>query len=271
MTVITSFSNQKVKLIRKLEQKKYRQETSQFFIEGLRIVGEAVQTGAPLEMLVIAPDLLVSDFGCSLLEHPALQNVERIDVSAEIYQKIAHREGPLGIGAVLKQNWQSLDRILVGPDDLWVALDAVSDPGNLGTIIRTAESVGCRGVILLGHSTDPYDPTAVKASMGALFSLELAQADWESLQNWGQTNQITLVGTSDSAIKDYQSLDYPHPLILLMGSERHGLSAEMQSVCDFMVTIPMEGRSDSLNLAAATAVMLYEIYNQTRKLEKINA
>jgi TrmH family RNA methyltransferase len=269
MTLITSFSNQNVKLIRKLDQKKYRQETGLFFIEGLRTVGEAIQTGAPIESLVVSPPLIVSDFGHSLLQHPALQNVDRIEVSAEIYQKIAHKDGPQGIGAIVKENWQSLDHLSVGQNDLWVALDAVSDPGNLGTIMRTADGVGCRGLILLGHSTDPYDPTAVKASMGAIFSMDLVQTEWQTLQEWGNGHHMAIVGTSDSAAQDYQSIDYQRPLILLMGSERHGLSAEMQSACDHMVFIPMEGRSDSLNLAIATAVMLYEIYNQSRKTEVI--
>jgi len=271
MTLITSFANQNVKLIRKLEHKKYRQETGKFFIEGLRIVGEAVQTSASIETLVVAPELLISDFGRSLLNHPTLQEVERIEVSKEIYQKIAHKEGPQGIGAIVEQNWQTIDLIPVAPGDIWVALDAVSDPGNLGTIMRTAEAVGCRGLILLGHSTDPYDPTAVKASMGALFSLDLSQTDWGSFQNWKATNQLSMIGTSDSANTDYQSINYQRPLILLMGSERHGLPPKLQSACDHMVFIPMEGRTDSLNLAIASAVVLYEIYNQSRKLDIIRS
>ena len=271
MTLITSFANQNVKLIRKLEQKKNRQETGLFFIEGLRTVGEAIQTGATIDALVVAPDLLVSDFGKSLLDHSVIQNVERIEVSAEIYQKLAHKEGPQGIGAIVKQNWQAIDHIQVNPEDLWVALDAVSDPGNLGTIMRTAEAVGSRGIILLGYSTDPYDPTAVKASMGAIFSLELAQSDWDSFLFWEKKNQLTIVGTSDSAKTDYQNVEYRRPMILLMGSERHGLPEEMQSACDHVVFIPMEGRTDSLNLAVATGVMLYEIYNQTRILESVES
>jgi TrmH family RNA methyltransferase len=271
MTLITSFANQNVKLIRKLEQKKYRQETGLFFIEGLRTVGEAIQTGASIDTLVVAPELLVSDFGKSLLDHPAIQNVERIEVSAEIYQKLAHKEGPQGIGAIVKQNWQAIDHIQVDSGDLWVALDAVSDPGNLGTIMRTAEAVGSRGIILLGHSTDPYDPTAVKASMGAIFSLELAQSDWDSFLIWEKKNQLTIVGTSDSAKTDYQKVEYRRPMILLMGSERHGLPEEMQAACDHVVFIPMEGRTDSLNLAVATGVMLYQIYNKTRILERVES
>jgi len=269
--MITSFSNEKVKFIRKLDARKYRQESGLFFIEGLRTVGEAVQTVAPIETLVIAPDLLVSDFGKSLLAHPAISTIERIEVSAEIYQKIAHKEGPQGLGAIVRQNWQPLENLQIGSTDLWVALDSVADPGNLGTIMRTAEAVGCQGVFLLGNSTDPHDPTAVKASMGAIFSLALVQANWNDFRQWQVNQAVFLVGTSDSAQADYQAIDYQLPLVLLMGSERHGLTDKMQETCDQMVRIPMEGRTDSLNLAISTGVMLYEIYNQSRKLDTIDS
>jgi len=267
--IITSFSNPKIKSIRKLEKKKYRQESGLFFIEGLRIVGEAVQLAAPIHTIVVSPELLESDFGLSLLIHPNIVNVERIDVSAEVFKKIANKEGPQGIGAVVQQNWQALDTTPVHTDDIWVALDAVADPGNLGTIMRTLDAVGGRGVILLGHTTDPYDPTAVKASMGALLSLELVQADWSEFLRWRADKSISMIGTSDHAEKDYQAIKYQHPLILFMGSERHGLSDEMEDACDQMARIPMAGRGDSLNLAVATAVMLYEIFNQSRNLVTI--
>ncbi|MCB2210021.1 RNA methyltransferase [bacterium] len=269
--IITSFANQKVKAIRKLEHKKYRLETGTFFIEGLRTVGEAVQTGAPIEALLVAPDLLVSDFGQTLLAKPSVQTIERIEVSAEIYEKIAHKDGPNGIGAIVRQKWYELDQLEPGATDLWVVLDAVADPGNLGTIMRTADGVGARGVILLGHSTDPYDPTAVKASMGAVFSLDLAQADWANFHHWQRSHSVMLVGTSDHASEDYQAIGYQRPLALLMGSERHGLPDEMMAACDKLARIPMTGRSDSLNLAVATAVMLYEVYNQQRKLDTIKS
>ncbi len=143
------------------------------------------------------------------------------------------------------------------------------DPGNLGTIMRTADSVGARGIILLGHSTDPYDPAAVKASMGAIFSLALASASWEDFSTWQKQQKAQLVGTSDHGATDYQQIQYKRPMILLMGSERHGLPDEMMAACDHLARIPMAGRSDSLNLAVATAVMLYEIYNQSRNAVKI--
>ena len=267
--IITSFSNPKVKAIRKLEGKKYRDASGEFFIEGLRTVGEAVQTGAPIRSLVIAPDLLVSEFGQSLLTHPAISDVDRIEVSAEIYEKIAHKQGPQGIGAVVRQNWHPLTHLSINQTDLWVALDRVADPGNLGSIIRTADAVGCRGVILLGTSTDPHDPTGVKASMGSIFSLALVKSDWTEFRTWQVENKVTLVGTSDHAATDYQAVAYRRPLVLLMGSERHGLPGEMISACDALVRIPMAGRADSLNLAVAAALVLYEIFNQSRKLDTI--
>jgi len=263
--MITSFSNPTVKALRKLEQKKYRQQSGAYFIEGLRTVGEAVQTHAPIQTLVIAPDLLISEFGHSLLEDPSLAEVERIEVSAEIYEKLAHKQGPQGIGAVVQQSWQDLTAVQLAPDDLWVALDAVADPGNLGTIMRTADAVGARGIILLGHSTDPYDPSAVKASMGAIYSLSLANTTWDEFHAWQQREKALLVGSSDHSATDYQQIRYQRPMILLMGSERHGLPDEMMAACDYLARIPMAGRSDSLNLAVATAVMLYEIVNQSRK------
>jgi len=269
--VITSFSNPRIKAIRKLEQKKYRQESGLFFVEGLRTVGEAIQTNAQIESLVIAPDLLISDFGLSILDNPGLADVERLEISVEIFEKIAQKQGPQGIGAVVHQNWQPLSEIIVGSEDIWVALESVADPGNLGTIMRTADGIGARGIILLGQSTDPYDPAAVKASMGAIFSLVIAQADWKIFHAWQRNQNLTLTGTSDRAETDYKAVHYTRPLVLLMGSERHGLPDEMLEACDHVVSIPMQGRSDSLNLAVATGIMLYEIYDQTRNLDIIES
>lgn len=267
--IITSFSNPKVKAIRKLESKKYRESSGTYFIEGLRSVGEAIQTGAPIQSLVIAPDLLISEFGQTLLTYPGVDSIEKIEVSEEVYTKIAHKDGPQGIGAVVEQKWQSIKTHTPADSDLWVALDQIADPGNLGTIMRTAEAVGCRGVILLGSSTDPHDPTAVKASMGAIFSLDLVKSDWGPFTDWLSQNRVTLIGTSDRATTDYQAVQYQPPLTLLMGSERQGLPDDMIRACDRLVRIPMVGRTDSLNLAVATGVVLYEIFNQIRKLDTI--
>lgn len=262
--MITSFANPKIKHIRKLSQKKYRKETGLFFVEGLRSVGEALQTGAAIEALVVAPGLLVSEFGQSLFVQAQEQDIETIEVSEAVFNNLSPKGASQGIGAVVHQKWQNLNDSPVNQQDLWIALDAIADPGNLGTIIRTADAVGCKGVILLGNATDPFAPTSVKASMGAIFSQNLIRTDWDTFLQWRKNHDLTLTGTSDRAELDYQMVKYIDPLVLLMGSERHGLSEEMMAACDHLVSIPMAGRSDSLNLAAASAVMLYEIYNQSR-------
>jgi TrmH family RNA methyltransferase len=267
--MITSFSNPKVKTIRKLNSKKERQATGMFFVEGLRTVGEAINRGAPIETFIIAPELLISSYGKTLLEQPAVENIEKVFVSKEIFTKIGRTDGPQGIGAVVHQRWSNLRSLSVGGSDIWIALDQIADPGNLGSIMRTADAVGCQGIILLGPSCDPHDPTAVKASMGSIFSLKLVSADWETFLNWCVANQVNLIGTSDKAKMDYQLCSYQRPLALLMGSERHGLTDEAMAACDRLVRIPMQGHADSLNLSVATAVVLYEIYNQIRKLDTI--
>ena len=267
--MITSFSNPKIKAIRKLDQKKERQATGLFFVEGLRGVAEALHTGAPLDSLVIAPELLVSEFGQSLLTQPAVRDLEKIVVSKEVFKKIAHTDGPQGIGAIIHQRWQGFSAVQIGETDLWVALDQIADPGNLGTIMRTADAIGAQGIILLGPSADPHDPTAVKASMGSIFSLKLVASDWERFLDWRHKHQLCMIGTSDKAETDYQAVTYRRPLVLLMGSERHGLPAKAAHACDVLVHIPMQGRADSLNLAVATALIIYEIYNQSRKFDTI--
>jgi TrmH family RNA methyltransferase len=144
-----------------------------------------------------------------------------------------------------------------------VALDAAQDPGNIGTILRTSDAVGGAGLLLLGQSADPYDPGALRASMGAIFSQRLVKTDFTQLLQWARQQHIPLVGTSDSASTDYRAAHYHQPTVLLMGSERAGLSQEQQAQCDLVVKIPMVGRSDSLNLAVATGVLLYELFRHT--------
>jgi RNA methyltransferase, TrmH family len=262
--MITSAANERVKWLRKLQDRKARQESGLFYIEGLRIVTEAVQQGAAIETLVVAPELLRSDFGQQLVTNQ--QNAGRavIEVSGEVFQRLSLKEGPQGLAAVVRQEWQDLADVRVEAGQTWVALDAVADPGNLGTILRTHDAVGGQGVILLDQSTDPYDLSAVRASMGALFTQRLVRASFAEFVDWKQRVEVALVGTSGAAVQDYHTYQYPDGLVLLMGSERQGLQAHHLAVCDALVSIPMQGKSDSLNLAVATAVVLYEILNQRR-------
>lgn len=262
--MITSQSNPKIKQIRSLRRRREREQTGLFFVEGIRIVAEAVQQGAHVEELVVAPALLRSDFALRLVESRKQAGVPCLEVSSEVFESISLKEGPQGLGAVVRQRWETLEMVRPDGELCWVALDGVQDPGNLGTILRTGDAVGAAGVILVGDTTDPYDPGAVRASVGAIFSQRLVRASLDELAAWKLAHQVVMVGTSGAAPTDYQAVSYAPPLVLLMGGEQRGLSQRQQALCDLMVSIPMVGRSDSLNLAVATAVVLYEMLSQRR-------
>ncbi len=265
--MITSASNPRIKLARKLQRdRKERQQSGLFYLEGLRIAGEAVEADWEIDSLIVAPDLLVSEFGQDLVEAQRRRGVPVLDVSADVFKGMALKEGPQGVAALVRQRWTPLERVQLEGRATWVALDAVADPGNLGTILRTLDAVGGEGIILLDQSTDPYDPGAVRASMGAVFSQKLVKTTFADFAAWKRATGYPLIGTSDRGAVDYQAVSYPPGMVLLMGSERHGLLDQHVAICDTIVRIPMVGRSDSLNLAVATGVILYEIFNQQRRV-----
>lgn len=272
--MITSLANEKIRAIRKLHERKARQESGLFTIEGLRIVAEALEQAeagrVKIETLVVAPELLKSSFGRDLVAEQASKGAAVLEVSAEVFERISMKEGPQGLAAVVQQRWLPLREARLVENQVmgsrtWVALDAVADPGNLGTILRTHDAVGGQGVILLDQSTDPYDPSSVRGSMGAVFTQRLVRASFEEFAAWKRSYGYPVIGTSDKARVDYHAFRYPQALVLLMGSERQGLQEHHLVLCDEVVSIPMLGKSDSLNLAVATAVVLYEILNQRRE------
>jgi len=260
--VISSKSNPAVKQIRSLRHRKEREESGLFFVEGVRIVGEAAETGADIHTCVFAPELLTSQFGHDTVATLRAAAVPCLEVTRGVFDSISLKEGPQGIGAVVRQRWERLSSVVPGDELCWIVLGSVQDPGNLGTILRTADAVGAAGVILLGQSTDPYDPATLRGSMGAIFSQRLVRATLYELSAWKDRHTICVVGASGDADEDYRSLPYDRPVALFMGSERQGLSTEQQAQCDVMARIPMGGRSDSLNLAVATGVMLYQIFSR---------
>ncbi len=262
--IISSTANPKMKQIRALRQRKEREQRGLFFVEGIRIVAEAVQLGAPIETLVVADEVLASAFARELVAQQVAQGVACLHVSADVFQRLSYKDGPQGLAAVVRQQWHPLAAVQPADELCWVALDAVQDPGNLGTILRTSDAVGSAGIILVGDSTDPYDPAAVRASMGAIFAQRLVRASLAEFAAWKAQHGYTIIGAAGHAATDYQAVRYAAPLVLWMGSERQGLTDEQQALCDLLVRIPMVGRSDSLNVAVATAVLLYEVFNQRR-------
>ena len=262
--MITSLSNTRIKYIRKLKDKKFREASGVFFAEGVRVVGEAFEEGWEFEQAVICESLFRDDYSRSLVEAFEEINIDMLRVDEKVFKSLTTKEGPKGIGAVIKQRWCDVD-LMTHEAGLFIALDRVQDHGNLGTIMRKADAVGVKGIYLLDHSTDPYDTKTIKASMGAIFNLSLVRCDSQKFMNIVKSNAIFTAGTSDKGAKDYQEVSYPEKMVLLMGSEREGLSEFLMANCDALIRIPMQGKSDSLNLAVATAVSLYEIFNQNRK------
>ncbi len=273
--LISSLQNPTIKQIRRLAQRKAREQTGFFFAEGIRIVAEAIQLQAPIETLVLAPDLLTSPFAQALLQ---AHDLPRLPVTAEVFRSLALKDNPQGLGAVVRQQWSDLSSISQQraassqpAPQCWVALASIQDPGNLGTILRTCDAVGATGLILLDQTTDPYDPAALRASTGAIFGQTLVRASFEDFATWRAQQSFFFVGAAGAAPLDYREAAYPFPLVILMGSEREGLTPSQQALCDALVRIPMVGRCDSLNLAVATSLVLYEMFRQHQPKERFSS
>ncbi|MDO9085949.1 MAG: RNA methyltransferase [Anaerolineaceae bacterium] len=262
--MITSSSNPKIKFIRKLRNKKIRDANNLFYIEGPRIISEALPANWKFKQVFFSKPLINDGFGMELLEKLTTMNIECLEVDKDVFESFSIKDGPKGLAAILCQKTSKLSE-LNDQSGLWVGLDRTQDPGNLGSILRTLDSVGGTGLILIDQCTDPFDISAIRASMGAIFSQKIIKTNSETFINYIKENHIQVIGTSDRATQDYQEVNYSTNMVLLMGSEREGLSEPLFRVCDKLVRIPMIGKSDSLNLAIATSICLYEVFNQNRK------
>jgi TrmH family RNA methyltransferase len=180
-----------------------------------------------------------------------------LEVTPDILAKVSRRDNPQAVVGVFRQVFKPLEAIQPHAAPCWVALHRVRDPGNLGTIVRTADSAGCGGVILVGECCDPYSVEAVRATMGSIFAVPLVMASEAEFAAWRGGWPGSVVGTLLNADCDYRAADYAHPALILMGNEQQGLPPDMAALCDVNVKIPMRGRADSLNLAVATGIMIY--------------
>ena len=256
---ITSLTNPTVKAVRALHMRKDREDSGLFLAEGLKIITEAVDLGH-------APKVLLH--GAEAASHPVFQRAaqaahagggEVIEVSRDILEKVSRRDNPQAVVGVFEQVYTPLSAIKPHAATSWVGLQAVRDPGNLGTIIRTADAAGCGGVILIGDCTDPYSVEAVRATMGSVFAVQIAKATIEEFIDWRKSWPGSVVGTLLTATHDYKAAPYQRPTLILMGNEQAGLPPQLEAVCDVAVKIPMRGRADSLNLSVATGIMIYAV------------
>jgi TrmH family RNA methyltransferase len=264
---ITSLSNPIVKEIRGLALPKNRKESGLFLAEGLKLVADAVEAGWTIRTLVHASKIANQPLVRRLAETAHAKGGGVIAVSEAVLEKISRRDNPQTVLGVFEQRLTAADSIHPAGNDVWVALEAVRDPGNLGTIVRTADAVGARGVILVGNTVDPFSVEAVRATMGSIFAVPLARLRIADFARLARRWPGPVVGTHLAGKTDYRAIDYRGPVLLVMGGEQAGLTPDAAGLCKTLTRIPMAGKADSLNLAIATAVMLFEIRREALTLD----
>jgi rRNA methylases len=255
---ITGFSNPLVKFLRSLREKKHRKREGRFLAEGLRLLTDARESGKIPEILVMAS---------GRDPHPLLDALERavagaggdiVEMDVDILAKVTGKDNPQAVAGVFAEFDTSLKAIDRSAAPIWLVAQALRDPGNLGTMLRTGDAVGAGGLILIDDCADPFSVEAVRASMGAIFTQQIAAAPWNEFAAWLREGEAQLVAASLRDSTDYRTAPYAAPCFLMVGNESQGLPAAYEDACDLRVTIPMLGRADSLNAAVAGAVLAYE-------------
>lgn len=259
---ISSLANPKVKGIAALAQKKARVESGQFVAEGLQLVGFGVERGWELDMLVFKDGEHYQHGGQAVFDTALQATKQAFAVTSAVLEKLVRKDNPQGVIGVFKQKTLPLAEVKVGKG-VWIVLEEVRDPGNLGTIIRTADAVGVKGVILVGNCTDVWAPEVLRATMGSIFHIPVVLASREGFLGWKAQQDVVMVGTHLKGDCDYREVAakvHGKGVLLAMGTEQSGLSDAMAEACDVKTRIAMRGGAESLNLAIATGVMLYELF-----------
>jgi RNA methyltransferase, TrmH family len=275
--IITSMKNPRVQDAVKLRERRHRDRSGRFLIEGYRELRRAVDAAVPMVEIYSCPDLYLGVNERQLLIDAQIHcNADIIEVTAAVFAKMAYRERPEGLLAIATiPDWSlsSLDeRSEVeqakrggsheAADALYVVAVGIEKPGNLGTMLRTADAVGASGVIVCDRCTDIFNPNVVRASTGTLFTVPIAEATTDELIAWLSARNIRSVATTPDTDLLHTDTDLRGPLAVLVGTEQLGLSDQWLAACDVKVRIPMLGLADSLNAAIATAVVLYEAIRQ---------
>lgn len=256
---ITSFSNETVKRLRALRDKKARKADGMFLAEGLRILAEARDCGRLPEIVAYSAAAGVHPLAAEIIAEAEAGGADVIETTPDILSKMSGKDNPQAILGAYRQPGTSLEAIDRSASPLWIVAQALRDPGNIGTILRTGDAVGAGGLILVDDCADPYSVEAVRASMGAVFTQRVATARWDEFLPWLRSARGQLIGTSLKASTDYLAAAYEPPCFILIGNEQQGLPAAYEAECDSLVKIPMAGRADSLNAAVAAAVMAFAV------------
>jgi TrmH family RNA methyltransferase len=256
---ITAFSNETVKRLRSLRDKKGRRAEGLFLAEGLRILTEARDSGRLPEIVAFSAEGAKHPLAAEIIAATEAGGGDAIETTPDILAKMSGKDNPQMLLGAYRVPDTGLERIDRSSAPLWIVAQALRDPGNIGTILRTSDAVGAGGLILIDDSADPFSVEAVRASMGAIFTQAVATARWPEFVSWLRSGEAQLVGTSLKATQDYLEAEYRRPCFLLIGNEQQGLPADYEAECDALVKIPMAGRADSLNAAMAAAVMAFAI------------
>lgn len=265
---VTSLSNPIVKDIKALSDKKHRDETKSFMAEGLKLVIDALELGFEIRTLVYAKNVKDKPQVVQCATKTVARGGLVLEVSEKVLSSITRRDNPQMVVGIFTQRWANIRDLKPAANETYVALDRVRDPGNLGTIIRTADAAGASGVILVGETTDPYSMETVRATMGSVFALPLVKASPADFLAWKKGAGVSVVATHLAGAVDYRTIDYKKkPVVLLMGNEQSGLPEALAREADALARIPQAGRADSLNLAIATGIMLFEARRHLLTLE----
>lgn len=260
--LITSTSNALVKRLRKLRNRRFRSAEGVFLIEGIAQVRQAIDHSAPLEMLLVAPELLTSEGALAVVDEQRRAGVPVHELGRAAFESIVERDHPSGLLATAEITKPPVAGLVAKQGSLFIALCDVSNPGNLGSIIRAVDAVGGDGVVVVGDSTDPHHPSAVKASMGTLFSVPVHYAsDIDELFSWTMMENVAVVTTSAKTENEIWDHTFASPCLLVLGSETTGLPREVLERAP-AIRIPMWGSASSLNLAVAAGILLYEARRQ---------
>lgn len=260
--LISSRQNAKVKFVKDLAKKSTRDETGLFLIEGYRELFHATNQGIEIEFLFIAPSFFLKDNEPALIEKIDQTGTEVIEVSPPIFQMLSYRDRPDGLLAIAKQKKSSFDDLLVHEQSIFVIAESFEKPGNLGTLLRTMDAIGADGLVVVDSCTDLFNPNVVRSSIGCCFTIPSIQTTLKEACDWLKKNQIPLIAATPHAVLPYFQAPLNQKIAVALGCEQYGLSKELAAQADVSVRIPMGGQADSLNVATAGAVILFEALRQ---------
>lgn len=262
MMLLTSNQNPKIKLVAKLRDRKTRDQTALFLIEGYRELLRATEGKQKIETLFICPSLFLGSNEEKLIQTIVGRGAQVFETSKSVFETLSYRDRPDGLLAIAPQNHLGFQDLKTSKTPFYIVAEAIEKPGNLGTILRSADGVGCDGVIVCDKCTDIYNPNVVRASVGTLFTLPVIQASSRETIDFLHQKGVMIVAATPEAPLRYTDADLKKPIAIVVGTEQLGLSSLWKEASDCKVSIPMHGCADSLNVAVATTLLLYEALRQ---------